>query len=735
MDILVNNKHIVYTSVNFNYLGRALTLARSVKKHDPSIYFVLFLVEPDFDLSKEAEKVLLNCDDLNSFDEIMTLNDLNPNNNKEFDSYSIVEMCTAVKGQVAVQLLERDSARYVTYLDPDLFFYRALDDIRDAHTNGAVLLTPHLNHVPYLSEIIENDEIGGVMRHGIFNLGFVSFQNTKNGREIAAWWADRLEISSKADYFNGLFTDQKWWDLSQIYFKDTHVVKNDGWNMAPWNISERRLVSLDPPLLDSGEELFFFHFSKFPSSEFDNKIRFSNDYPLLQKLILGYREEFLHCDHIIIDILSRIKAIEETTEKKIKLIPRRTPKVETNLTTLLNYLPRNAILQKIVFSSTFTRKLSKRLYALFFKVLYKIESVSSDQKDAPSLKDLDLDLLIVSHKGGGGVSEVLKGRVINFMREGKLVGVIKPNESGDILLSINAYKYPTIVGDHISELYSRAKEIEVHHILGLEDQFDVLSNRKIDRLFLHDKYLISQTPFADARKFLNSPELFPGIDLPLNPKLKIGNSDWQAQAKILLQNSNSVFAPSEFLIREYRSVFPEIKYEKFILEPLFEPLQPIESAGKKGSFLVISPTGVHKGSSILASVARATSVLNSAVNFRVFGDLDLRTEMELADLNNVFKHGQLTRARLNNALVGTTNSIGWIPSLTGESYSLSLSDFLSNGIKVVATNTGALTERLRSAPGNFLYDPAIPIEILTNFLLALSENKNLDQFSSYIEMT
>ena len=75
------HRHVAFTSVNSDYLGRALTLTRSVKKHDPSIYFVLLLVEPEINLTSEIRKKILDCDGGSAFDEILTLDDLDLSQN------------------------------------------------------------------------------------------------------------------------------------------------------------------------------------------------------------------------------------------------------------------------------------------------------------------------------------------------------------------------------------------------------------------------------------------------------------------------------------------------------------------------------------------------------------------------------------------------------------------------------------------------------------------------------
>lgn len=730
-----NSKHIVFTSVNFNYLGRALTLARSVKEHDPDIHFVLLIVEPDFKFSKEKKQILLSSDNGNMFNEILTLDDLNLSLNEDFWQYSVVEMCTAVKGQAAVHLLHRDDAKFVTYLDPDLFFYRSLVEIRVEHQKGDVLLTPHLNHVPYLNKVIINDEMAGVLRHGIFNLGFVSFKNTKNGRDIAAWWADRLQISSKTDYANGLFTDQKWWDLSQIYFKNTWVVKNDGWNMAPWNISERRLVTETPPTLDSGECLIFFHFSKFPSSAFDEKIGSYPKSTVLENLIKDYGRKFTSSQAYVKKVLSDLQSEETDAETSTRLVPKRKPKVEILLSNILNSLVQNHFLREITSKSNLLEKIARKIYLQFYKLIYRVEKISSRNEDLGRIEDLKLDLLIFSHKGGGGVSEVIKTQVRINLELGKSVGVLSPNNSGELVLTLSNFGVTLSIGDKLSEIIARASEIDVHHILGLENYLEEMSTRKIDRLFLHDKYLITQIPFSDTQQYISITHDAPGINTPLNATSKYSEAAWSIMTKKLLENAERIFSPSDYLADEYKIAFPSLNIEKFQLEKTFEVLSPPERLAQKDSVILISPTGLHKGSSVLIEVAKNLQALKPSLAFKVFGDLEISSEQELKKIGNVVLYGQISRSRLNHALINSPRSIAWIPSLTGESYSLALSDMLSNGLIVIATNLGALSERLRKVPGHYLYDPAIPTDILGNLLIAITENASLEVFKPYLELT
>ena len=735
MKILKNNRHIVFTSVNFNYLGRALTLARSVKKYDPDVYFVLLLVEPDIRLDIESKELLLRCDGGQTFDEILTLSELSLSESIRLMDYSVVEMCTAVKGVATLNLLSRDFAKFVTYLDPDLCFYGSLEEIRTEHEDGEVLLTPHLNHVPFIDQVIHNDEIAGVLRHGVFNLGFVSFKKSKPSMDIAAWWADRLAISSKADYVRGLFTDQKWWDLSQVYFKDVKVIRNDGWNMAPWNVSERRLTSLNPRILESGDSLLFFHFSKFPSKDFSAKIDAQFKSKFLDELIDSYAKDFEDSESYSNIVRSKLKSRNQSLEERSIKIPRRVPSIEILTTKSIHLAVNNKLIRRIVLKNTTMNKLARHLYSKVTHFLYQIDISSIADYSSLVNEQQAIDVLIISHRGGGGVSVVVNQRISELLSKGLIVGVLSPDGTGGAKLSIPSLNAVARVDQDIEQLLRRCAEIEIHHILGMERYLNSIAENKIDRVFLHDKYLISQIPFSDTENYIRVPTGTQGINLPLSGNSEYQVSDWQVSTRKLLQNAEAIYAPSVYLIDVYSSVFPELLIEKYALEPSLESHPVSLKKNRKDAIVLISPTGWHKGSSILIEIAKFLEEVKPSLSFDVFGDLDLYTQQGLSSLGNVRLFGQIPRSRLNHALGNSTKSLGWIPSLTGESYSLALTDFISNGIPVIAAKTGALPERLSLVPGNYLYDPNIPISDLIKVMIALVDNKEIDEFSHFIEMT
>lgn len=241
---------VVFTSICMNYLPKALVLGESLKKTNPNVKFCVVLLERE--ISKEwpdnANKII---------DEVILAKHLDI---KNFDNFifkhSIVEASTSVKGEALVYLLERFKDKIV-YLDPDIKVYSSLKELSNILDNHPIVLTPHLT-IPEKNEIdIQNNELCA-LQHGVYNLGFVSVNYTEEGLKFATWWKSRLELYCYDDIPRGIFTDQRWCDLAPAYF-DVYILKNPGYNMAPWNLSTRKISYKDDKILvNSKYELVFF---------------------------------------------------------------------------------------------------------------------------------------------------------------------------------------------------------------------------------------------------------------------------------------------------------------------------------------------------------------------------------------------------------------------------------------------------------------------------------------------
>ena len=273
-----------YTSININYLSKARVLAKSVKQYCPDARFSLVFSDQwpsNIDPQKEP------------FDEIVLVEDLKiPVDNLSFWIYqhTVVELCTAVKGQALVRFLEEGSEK-VVYLDPDIVVFHPLNELNDLLEIHDIILTPHQTSPERNKQDIINNEICS-LQHGAYNFGFYAVHNSENGLKFARWWRDRLIDFCYDDIPNGLFTDQKWGDVVPCMFDGVYILRDPGYNVSTWNLSNRNITQNEnKKLLVNKRPLQFYHFSGFDSGAQATMLAiYGNDNPILFDLREWYIE-------------------------------------------------------------------------------------------------------------------------------------------------------------------------------------------------------------------------------------------------------------------------------------------------------------------------------------------------------------------------------------------------------------------------------------------------------------
>ncbi len=244
-----------FTSASFAYLDRVRVLGETLRRHHPdwTLWLCLSDQEPlgfPYDPAREA------------FDHVVRLNELGiPDLRRWIFEHDVVELCTAVKGQMLCRLLDAGAAK-VVYLDPDIAVLDSLAEIEALLDQHDVILTPHQVAPDDKRSAILDNEIGS-LKHGIYNLGFLAVAGRQEGRRFAGWWRDRLLEFCFDDIPNGLFTDQRWCDHAPVFFDGVHVLRDPGYNVASWNLSQRPItIEPDGSIRAAGRPLRFFHFTK-----------------------------------------------------------------------------------------------------------------------------------------------------------------------------------------------------------------------------------------------------------------------------------------------------------------------------------------------------------------------------------------------------------------------------------------------------------------------------------------
>lgn len=276
-----------YTSFSYSYLNRARVLASSLRRQHPDwvIWAVMTDHEPEgftFDLAAE------------DFDRIITAEALY---GAETDSWlfghDIVEACTAVKGRALLHILDQPGVEKVFYFDPDIAVFNPMDDVSALLDDYAIVLTPHqLDPEPMTdtSAIIDN-EIAS-LDYGVFNLGFIAVDASAEARRFAQWWDDRLHDWCHDRRDIGVFVDQKWCNLVPCFFDRVKVLRDPGYNVASWNLSQRTMTfDEEGRALINGSPLRFYHFTKLGPVGDTMTRRYAKDNSEIYELWHWYRRE------------------------------------------------------------------------------------------------------------------------------------------------------------------------------------------------------------------------------------------------------------------------------------------------------------------------------------------------------------------------------------------------------------------------------------------------------------
>lgn len=245
------------TIVSPNYLAFARTLAASYLAQHPGQRFFVLIVADLSDAAPFANQ---------GFEPVMLGEIGVADVRAEAMKYDILELNTNVKPAFMLHLIKQHELDALVYLDPDIFVYAPLDPVFAALEQGAsAVLTPHMTEPVWDGKSPGEQDL---LYNGTYNLGFIAVGGGAESRRLLEWWNVRCLEAGFSEGRTGLFVDQKWMNLAPGMFDGVFVTRDQGLNMAYWNLHERRLVDAGP---DAGYEvdapgrerapLRFFHFS------------------------------------------------------------------------------------------------------------------------------------------------------------------------------------------------------------------------------------------------------------------------------------------------------------------------------------------------------------------------------------------------------------------------------------------------------------------------------------------
>lgn len=237
------------TIVAKNYLAHARVLAESFREHHPAGSFSVLIVdadEPDgsgahepFDLLTPAQIGIERLEFL-----------------RMAAMYDVLELSTSLKPSFLKALLD-SGLDDVAYFDPDIQIFTPLDDIAEHARAHGIVLTPHVTQAMPRDGLSPGEQT--ILAAGIYNLGFIAV--ARSADKFLDWWSNRLARECVlAPELGHSFVDQRWVDFVPALF-DHYILRDEGCNVAHWNLPTRELVRSNGSFLVNGRPLRFFHFS------------------------------------------------------------------------------------------------------------------------------------------------------------------------------------------------------------------------------------------------------------------------------------------------------------------------------------------------------------------------------------------------------------------------------------------------------------------------------------------
>jgi hypothetical protein len=234
------------TYFDSHYLLRGLALYRSLNQHCPSFQLWVLCMdsvcyETLFQL-KLSNVHLIALEDFEAGDEEL----LSAKTNRTLIEYYFT--CTP---SLPLFILSRyPEIDRITYMDADLFFFNSPIALYDEIGAHSIAIIEH-RFPPYLRKS---------EKHGIYNVGWLSFKRDEHALACLQWWRERCIEWCYDRVEDGRFADQKYLDIWPDRFPGVIVLRHKGANLAPWNVANYKIREDRGRVWVDEQPLIFFHF-------------------------------------------------------------------------------------------------------------------------------------------------------------------------------------------------------------------------------------------------------------------------------------------------------------------------------------------------------------------------------------------------------------------------------------------------------------------------------------------
>jgi hypothetical protein len=221
-------------------IALARVTARSFIEHNPGIPFYLLLADEEQGLINPANEPF----------SIIRMDQLALDEPARFRfQYTEMEMSYALTPHLIEHLLNVGFDA-VMFLKQETLVLDELGTIFDKLGRYSVLLTPHLLDPGEDDEAL-TWEIN-VLQAGVFNGGFVAFNNSNHSRRFLGWWKEKTARECFRAVEAGIHFEQRWLNFAPAFVPDHLILHDPGMNVGHWNLGERHVEALPDGRVTAG---------------------------------------------------------------------------------------------------------------------------------------------------------------------------------------------------------------------------------------------------------------------------------------------------------------------------------------------------------------------------------------------------------------------------------------------------------------------------------------------------
>ena len=242
----LSDNHVICTLFDHRYLPRGLCMINSARRHGFAGDIWVLCLSGEGQQRMRALGLLgvhiITLEQLESH--IPSLRDAKANR-------GVLEYYFTCMAALHTYLFEtQPDVNGTMYVDSDIQFFENPENVFDAIGDAPVAITPH-NFTP---------QMRAMERCGVFNGGWTAFRRTPEGLRCLKWWLGR-SLEWCYDRVEGeRYANQAYLNKFPEIAPGTKILRQKGYNCAPWNIGNYRITERSGRLWADEEPIVFFHF-------------------------------------------------------------------------------------------------------------------------------------------------------------------------------------------------------------------------------------------------------------------------------------------------------------------------------------------------------------------------------------------------------------------------------------------------------------------------------------------